>query len=203
MRTFLLLSLLMLPVTINAQTFTLPCTDASKECLERLTALAVANNQEIRLIEQTTKLQRRKMFTNYIGADSLNFFAMTFKMARNIMGGGDVQTAKLTINTLELRRFQLTQEIAAQVHDLLTTSETAEKRREQSMIAQDAMRAMVAVMEVGYRSGDGSTEAMMPIWEKLAFWEVEVKRAEADRETARRKLLLLVNPPVFKQPKKP
>ncbi len=53
---------------------------------------------------------------------------------------------------------------------------------------------MTAVLEVSYRSGELSTERMMPVWEKLKFYKIEIQTAETEIGTIKKKLLILVEP---------
>jgi len=172
----------------------LPCLDSSPSCVEQLTTQAVNNSLELRVIDEAVKLSKRRGWTDYISLNALNPLTQMLQLTRNIAGGGDVQQRKLSIKQLELRRHELTTQLRAEVSGLLTRIEADERKRSQAQTLFDAQRAMVAVMEVGYRSGDGSTERMLPIWEKLDFFRDEVEAAKADRAAATQKLLLLIRP---------
>ncbi len=68
----MLLFLLMLTIPIHAQTNNdLPCFDTSEKCVETLTAQAVANSAEIKVLDETIKLARRKGWTQYIDVSAI------------------------------------------------------------------------------------------------------------------------------------
>ena len=58
----------------------------------------------------------------------------------------------------------------------------------------DAQHSLAAVLEVSYKSGELSTERMLPVWEKLDFYKIEIQTAETTRETIKKKLIVLVEP---------
>ncbi len=197
MRKFLCCSLLTLTaaLTIQAQSDEAPpCLESSPACVEQLTLIVVNNSRELKVIDEAVKLQRAKLWTTYIGADSFNPLSMVFKMARNIAGGGERSERKLVISQLELRRSEIVTSLRAQVSDLLQVIEASDRKKAQAKVLHDAQRAMVATLEVSYRSGDGSTEQMLPVWEKLDYFRVEMATAEANRAAAIQKLLLLIRP---------
>lgn len=190
------LSLLLLILTANlkAQTNDLPCFDSSEICVEKLTAQAVANSSEIKVLDQTIKLARRKGWTNYIDVSALDPLTMSVQILRNIFGGGERQQRKLSIAQIELRRTETVSRIRNEISNLLTQAENAERKRLQSKMLFDAQTSLVAVLEVSYRSGELSTERMMPVWEKLDYFKIEIQSAENERETLRKKLIVLVEP---------
>ena len=59
MMKLLLLFLLMFQIPIHAQN-DLPCFDSSETCAEKLMAEGVVNSEEIKVIDQTIKLAKRK-----------------------------------------------------------------------------------------------------------------------------------------------
>jgi hypothetical protein len=73
-------------------------------------------------------------------------------------------------------------------------AEIAKRKQLQSQTLFDAQRVLVAVLEVSYRSGELSTERIMPVWEKLDFYKIEIQTAETERATIRKKLIALVKP---------
>ena len=66
--------LLMLTITANlkAQNDELPFFDSFEICVEKLTAQAVANSEEIKVIDATIKLARRKGWTQYIDVSAID-----------------------------------------------------------------------------------------------------------------------------------
>lgn len=188
---------LLLTLTITIQTNAqndLPCFDSSEICVEKLTAQAIANSEEIKVIDQTIKLAKRKGWTQYIDVSALDPLTMSVQILRNILGGGERQQRKLSIAQIELRRTETVKNLRVQINELLLNAETAERKRLQSKTLYDAQMSLVAVLEVSYKSGELSTERMMPVWEKLDYFKIEIQTAATERETIRKKLSVLVEP---------
>jgi hypothetical protein len=190
----LLLLTLLTTANLKAQNNELPCFDSSETCVEKLTAQAIANSEEIKVLDQTIKLARRKGWTQYIDVSALDPLTMSVQILRNIFGGGERQTRKLAISQLELRRTETVKNLRAQITELLLNAETAERKRLQSKMLYEAQSSLVAVLEVSYSSGELSTERMMPVWGKLRFYEIEIQTAETERETIKKKLIALIEP---------
>ena len=193
MTKLLLLSLLTFQILIHAQN-DLPCFDSSEICAEKLTARAVANSEEIKVIDATIKLAKRKGWTQYIDVSAIDPLTLSVQILRNIFGGGERQTRKLTVSQLELRRTETVKNLRAQINDLLLQAENAERKKTQSQMLFDAQHSLAAVLEVSYKSGELSTERMLPVWEKLDFYKIEIQTAETTRETIKKKLIVLVEP---------
>jgi hypothetical protein len=194
----MLLLLLTLTIPIQAQN-DLPCFDSSEICVEKLTAEAIANSEEIRVIDQTIKLAKRKGWTEYIDVSALDPLTMSVQILRNIFGGGERQQRKLTISQLELRRTETVNALRGEITNLLVSAENAERKRRQSQTLFDAQKSIVAVLEVSYVTGELSTERMMPVWEKMDYYRIEIQSAKSERERIRKNLIALVKPhPVVK-----
>ena len=192
----LLLFLLMLTIQVHAQNDLREafCFDSSEKCVEVLTAQAVSNSEEIKVIDATIKLAKRKGWTQYIDVSAIDPLTLSVQILRNIFGGGERQTRKLTVSQLELRRTEAVKNLRAEVSSLLLQGEAAQQKQVQVHSLFDAQRILVAVLEVSYKSGELSTERMLPVWEKLDFYKIEIERAETERETARLKLIALIEP---------
>jgi nucleotide-binding universal stress UspA family protein len=186
----------MLTMTANlkAQSNDLPCFDTSEKCVEILTAQAVANSAEIKVLDETIKLAKRKGWTQYIDVSAIDPLILSVQILRNIFGGGERQTRKLQLAQINLRRTETVLRIRAEINDLLLQAENAVRRKLQTQTLFDAQSSLVAVLEISYQSGELSTERMMPVWEKLDFFKIEIERAAAERETLRKKLIALVKP---------
>lgn len=191
MTKLLLLFLLTFQIPIHAQS-DLPCLDSSETCIEKLTAQAIANSEEIKVIDATIKLAKRKGWTQYIDVSAIDPLTLSVQILRNIFGGGERQTRKLAISQLELRRTETVKSLHAAISDLLLQAETAEQKRVKSQTLFDAQRVLTAVLEVSYKSGELSTERMLPVWEKLNFYKNEIQTAEIERETIKKKLIVLI-----------
>lgn len=189
--------MLLITANLKAQTNDLPCFDSSESCVNTLTAQAVASSDEIKVLDQTIKLARRKGWTQYIDVSALDPLTMSVQILRNIFGGGERQQRKLSIAQIELRRTETVQKIRTEISNLLTQAENTERKRLQSKMLYDAQTSLVAVLEVSYKSGELSTERMMPVWEKLDYFKIEIQSAEYEIETLRKKLIVLVEPQPF------
>ena len=170
------------------------CFDSSEPCVEKLTAQAIANSEEIKVIDATIKLARRKGWTQYIDVSALDPLTMSVQILRNLAGGGERRQGKLAISQLELRRTETVKNLRTQISELLLQAESAERRSLQSKMLYDAQSSLIAVLEVSYRSGELSTERMMPVWEKLDYYKIEIQKAETERESIRKKLIVLIEP---------
>lgn len=186
----------MLTMTANlkAQSNDLPCFDLSETCVRELTAQAVANSAEIKVLDETIKLAKRKGWTQYIDVSALDPLTMSIQILRNVLGGGERQTRKLAISQINLRRTETVLRIRAEINNLLLQAENAERKKLQTQTLFNAQSSLVAVLEISYQSGELSTERMMPVWEKLDFFKIEIERAATERETLRKKLITLVEP---------
>ena len=193
MAKLLLLFLLTLTIQIQAQSELL-CFDSSETCAEKLTAQAVANSEEIKVIDATIKLAKHKGWTQYIDVSAIDPLTLSVQILRNIFGGGERQTRKLTISQLELRRTETIKNLRAQISDLLLQAEAFTRKRAQAQTLFDVQSNLIAVLEVGYKSGELSTERMLPVWEKLNFYKIEIQTTETERETIEKKLIILVEP---------
>lgn len=192
-----LLLMLMIAIQTNAQNNDLPCFDSSKVCVNTLTAQAVANSEEIRVLDQTIKLAKRKGWTQYIDVSAIDPLTLSVQILRNILGGGERQQRKLSIAQIELRRTETVKNLRAQISELLSSAETAERKRRQSQTLFDAQMSLVAVLEISYKSGELSTERMMPVWEKLDYFKIEIETFETERESIGKKLIVLIEPKTF------
>ncbi len=96
----LLLLTLTLAAYLKAQN-DLPCFDSSERCVVALTAQSVANSEEIKVLDATIKLARRKGWTQYIDVSAIDPLTLSVQILRNIFGGGERQQRKLSIAQIE------------------------------------------------------------------------------------------------------
>ncbi len=141
----LLLLTLTLAANLNAQN-DLPCFDSSEVCVQKLTAQAVANSEEIKVLDATIKLAKRKGWTQYIDVSAIDPLTLSVQILRNIFGGGERQQRKLSIAQIELRRADSVQKIRAEITYLLIEAENFERKRLQSKMLYDAQSSLVAVL---------------------------------------------------------
>ncbi len=190
--------LLTLTITANLKAQNdLPCFDSSEVCVQKLTAEAVANSEEIKVLDATIKLAKRKGWTQYIDVSAIDPLTLSVQILRNIFGGGERQQRKLSIAQIELRRSETVSRIRTEISNLLVEAENAERKRLQSKMLYDAQSSLVAVLEVNYKSGELSTERMMPVWEKLDYFKIEIQTSETERETIGKKIVGLIEPKQF------
>ena len=192
----LLLLTLTLAAYLKAQN-DLPCFDSPERCVVALTAQSVANSEEIKVLDATIKLARRKGWTQYIDVSAIDPLTLSVQILRNIFGGGERQQRKLSIAQIELRRSETISRIRTEISNLLVEAENAERKRLQSKMLYDAQSSLVAVLEISYKSGELSTERMMPVWEKLDYFKIEIQTFETERETIRKKIVGLIEPKQF------
>ena len=143
------------------------------ECLEQLTQQAIDHSSEIEAINQQLELtaQRQdyaeaRQWTSYLTLDPV-------RLLQNVLGGGDVQRDRLAIAGLELetanlirRREEVAEDIANDVLDAVLDhqSHTLEGRMLATRV--ETQRQRQAVTEARYRTGQGSTDAMLRVWQR-------------------------------------
>lgn len=93
-----------------------------------------------------------------------------------------------------MRRTETVLRVRAEINDLLLQAENAAGRKLRTQTLFEAQSSLVAILEISCRSGELSTERMIPVWKKLNSFKIELCRAETDREILRKKLFVLVNP---------
>jgi hypothetical protein len=172
----------------------LPCSDSSAECLRRLGDLAIANNPEMKVIDQALAYQRRKVWTSWLNADGLNPLAMGLRVARNLAGGGDRAAMKLEVAQLERRRAEVEAGVRLAVAQSVAELEAAGDRLAISRARSDEHRLRLRLLTVGYRLGDGSTEEMIRLWQTGEELRGQVRAAEAEQSRARLRLESLLHP---------
>ena len=182
------LSILNFQLPIN----TLPCTDSSPVCLTTLSHLAVQNSREIAVLEKAIQLQKKKLWTSWLNADGLNPLAIGLRIARNVAGGGDRAALKLEIAHLELRRAELEMNLR---QALLQSLLSYENLRQQVALAQTRLATQhlrVALSEMGYRFGMGTTPEMLQEWERRDESQSQLLTAQRSLEQTLRQLNLIL-----------
>lgn len=143
------------------------------ECLEILTRQAIEHSAEIEAINQQLELTddrqdyaRNRRWTNYLTTDPI-------RLIQNILGGGDVQRDRLAIADLELREAELirrreneAQSIAEEVVGLVLNYEKLGREVELIRSQLQSHLLQVAVYESRYRTGHGSTNSMLRLWQR-------------------------------------
>jgi hypothetical protein len=173
----------------------LPCQTSQPQCLNQLNPAAIAHNLELKTIDQRltatqTRIdqQRRGKWKTWVQPNPIGIVA-------NILGGGDAQRVEQAIGELELNLGELHRRRAAvetqtreQVLGLVLEIERLERSIAGMKSAQAANAQRLAVIEVGYKFGQGSTVAMMALWEQAEAEKGRIREAENERSQAMSKL---------------
>ena len=187
----------------------LPCIDSSSECVELLTAKAIANSPELIAIDEQIALiderlvvaekridhTSKKRWTNYISSDPL-------RIAANVLGGGDVQRDNIAIADLEVksaeleayranlyrRKAEIKSQLREDVLNLLLEYEAAEREYilAQSKLATYSQQRQL--IEIDYQFGNGSTTQMLSMWQQGESLEAEIIKIDSQRGEIVRKL---------------
>ncbi len=182
---------------------------SSSECVELLTAKAIANSPElVTLDEQITLIDKRlvvaekridhtskKRWTNYISSDPL-------RIAANLLGGGDVQRDNIAIADLEVKsaeleayranlhrrkaevKSQLTEEVLA----LVLEYEAAEREYALAQSKLATYNQQRQLIEIDYQFGNGSTTQMLSMWQQREGLEAESIKVKNERKKVIRQL---------------
>ena len=184
------------------------CLNSSKQCVEQLTELAIANSfklqqsaERIALIEQRLAVTEERIdytskrkWTNYISTNPVNII-------QNLFGGGGMQRDNLAIANLEIRTADLIAakaelerqqeeeklEIEDEVLNLLLDYEAKERKHELLLSQLETLEQQREVMRIAYRYGRGSTSQLLGIENRRdriteQIVDVEIKRDESVRE---------------------
>lgn len=143
----------------------LPCQDSSPTCLQTLGDIAVKNSRELAVLQKAITLQKKKLWTSWLHADGLNPMAIGLRMVRNIAGGGDRAALQLEITRLEMRHL----ETVTTLRQTITQAVLEYERSQQEVVATQRKLAYhltrLQVAEIGYRLGEGQTDAMLFLWQ--------------------------------------
>lgn len=180
-----------------------PCRDSSSECVQILTARALNASPEIKVLDEAIKLNRTKLWTNYLSANALNPLSLALQVARNIAGGGDVAQAKLTTNQLRATRAALEQTMRANITQSLTDYETAARTEANTRAGLEAHEQRLSILLVSYRLGDSTTEAVLPEFAASESLRAQITSAQAAENAALVRCREIVAPSNTPQPKKP
>ena len=170
----------------------LPCLSSSPTCLTTLSHLAVQNSREIAVLEKAIQLQKKKLWTSWLNADGLNPLAIGLRIARNVAGGGDRAALKLEIAHLELRRAELEMNLRQALLQSLLSYENLRQQVELAQTRLAAQHLRVALSEIGYRFGMGTTPEMLQEWERRDELQSQLLTAQRSLEQALRQLKLIV-----------
>lgn len=161
-----------------------------------MTQGAIAQSLELKTLDERLQVnqerirqQRRSKWKTWIQPNLIGLVA-------NVLGGGDAQKLDLAIADLELktdelrrRRSEVEGQIGDKVRDLVLEVEQRDRRLAVVRTQQTEYRQKVAVLEVAYRTGQGSTSQMMGLWQQGDDLNANLSQAESDRLAAIQKLL--------------
>ncbi|MEM9483408.1 MAG: hypothetical protein AAGA83_06920 [Cyanobacteria bacterium P01_F01_bin.116] len=184
----------------SAPALALPCLTSSMECLEMLTQQAIEQSSEIETINQQLDLTdqrqdyaRNRQWTNYLTLDPL-------RLVQNVLGGGDVQRDRLDLGSLELReaelirrREEVAEGIAQDVVDLVLDYEKLGRQADLIASQLETHRLRVTVRESAYRTGQGSTESMLSLWQRTEDLEARCQERLIGQAQVIRELEVLVD----------
>lgn len=189
----------------------LPCLESSPECLATLTALAVSNSSEIEAINQRLELtgdridyaeahQWLDVFPSSSSGLSANPLSWLdpLRLVQNLLGGGDVQRNRLAIAELEIgaaelirRREEVAEAIAQDVIDLVLGYEASVRRLETLDGRLTTQLQREAVLEVRYRTGQGTTDQMLRMWQQTDELRARIDEVQIDQDQTVRELEVL------------
>jgi hypothetical protein len=160
-----------------------------------LVSAAIAHNLELKTIDQRlaatqTRIdqQRRGKWKTWVQPNPIGIVA-------NILGGGDAQRVEQAIGDLELnlgelhrRRAEVETQTREQVLGLVLAIEKLDRSIVGMKSAQAANAQRLAIVEVGYKFGQGSTVAMLGLWEQAEAEKGKIGEVENERSQAMSKL---------------
>lgn len=201
----------MLMLSLPVQAEPLPCLDSSRECLETLSDAAIARSPEIQSIDDRLELvgkqikrQYQRRWTAFLPLIPLSGRGLSLESLNPLtiiataFGGGAVRDVDLKIAELEVRVSDMVRRKAEvmvtlrdRIIELVLDYEAAERQRSliESRITTHQQR--VAVLEISYRLGEGSTETMLPLWQRTEELQAQLAEVAVKREQSLRKLLEL------------
>lgn len=150
-------------------------------------------DQRLAATTQRIEQQRKGKWKTWVQPNPIGIVA-------NILGGGDAQRVELAIADLELqadelrrRRSQVEIQAREQVLGLVLELEQMERSIEGMKATQAANAQRLAVIEVGYKFGRGSTAEMIGLWQAAEAEKGRIGEVERDRVQVIRKLAMLTN----------
>jgi hypothetical protein len=158
---------------------TLPCTDSTPACIERVVDLAILERPELVVLDNSIALQKRKLWTTWISTDGLHPVTIAFRIARNLAGGGDHAALMLEISRLEVRRAELVSQIRESVTRRLIDLDQVKLERDQLAERVRFTAARNRAFEISFASGQESTPAMIQLWLQERELKLELGRAES------------------------
>ena len=155
-----------------------------------MTELAIGQSREIAILEQRLEVAagridyaEARQWTDYLTLEPM-------RLVQNLFGGGDVQRNRLAIADLEVqsaelmrRREAVAESLAREVIDRVLQYEQLGRQGELLEGQILTQQHQQAVMEVGYRMGQGNTNTMLSVWQRTE--DLEARRMEMGFNQAR------------------
>lgn len=155
-------------------------------------------DERLELVAKQMHRQYERRWTAIIPAIGDLIDLNPFRLIETLFGGGSFRDLDLRIADLEVRTSDLIRrraEVTVQLHDRVTELILGQEKgdRQIALLTSQLLsqRQRVAVMEVSYRLGEGSTEQMIGLWQQSENLEAKLTEATVDREQSIRKLLEL------------
>jgi hypothetical protein len=176
----------------------LPCLDSGPACLTTLATLAIAQSREIAAIDHQLVLTGDRISTAQAQAWTLYLQLEPLRLVQNLLGGGDVAANRLAIAGLELqaadlvrRREEVAEAITEEVIDQVLTYEALDRQLKRLEGQLEAQRQRQAVMEIRYRTGQGSTDEMLHLWQQTEALADQIEAVQIEQQQVVRSLEVL------------
>ena len=137
----------------------------------------IAIEEQLALTAQRQDYAQSRRWVNYLTLDPL-------RLVQNVLGGGDVQRDRIAIASLELetanlirQREEQAQDVANEVVSLMLSYEKLVREGELIASQLQSHRTQVSVMESAYRTGQGSTAAMIALRQRTEQLEARCQES--------------------------
>jgi hypothetical protein len=176
----------------------LPCLDSGPACLTTLATLAIAQSREIAAIDQQLVLTGDRITTAQAQAWTAYLQLEPLRLVQNLLGGGDVAANRLAIAGLELqaadlvrRREEVAEAITEAVIDQVLLYEALDRQLKRLEGQLEAQRQRQAVYEIRYRTGQGSTDEMLRLWQQTEALADQIEAVQIEQQQVVRSLEVL------------
>lgn len=147
--------------------------------------------QRLELAAERRAYTESRWWVNWITLDPL-------ELVQNILGGGNVGRDRLQVATLEVeaanlvrRREEVAESLAREVIDLVLEVEASDRRLEVLAGQLETQLQRQAVREAQYRTGRGSTDQMLVVWQRTDDFQARIDEAAIARGQIVRELEVL------------
>jgi outer membrane protein TolC len=144
-------------------------------------------------MDQRIDYAESRRWTHYLTLDPLT-------LVQNLLGGGDIQRDHLAIADLEIqaadlvrRREEVAEHLAREVVGLVLDYEQLGRELALLESQMQTQQLQVAVMEAGYRTGQGDTVTMLGVWQRTEDLQIRQQETRLDQAQVQRKLEQIVD----------